>query len=73
MEEEIERYGDTYDLYTRVKPGITGLWQISGRSQLSYARRLELVHYYIYNWSIWLDIYIIIRTLPIMISGKGAY
>lgn len=73
MEQEIERYGDTYDLYVRVKPGITGLWQISGRSQLSYARRLELVHYYIYNWSVWLDIYIIIRTVPIMISGKGAY
>ena len=73
MEEEIERYGDTYDLYTRVRPGLTGLWQISGRSDLSYDRRLELVHYYIYNWSIWLDIYIITRTPPAMLSGKGAY
>ncbi len=73
VEEETERYGDTYDLYARVKPGITGLWQVSGRSQLSYTRRVELDHYYIYNWSIWLDIYIITRTPHAMLSGKGAY
>ncbi|MDR2124054.1 MAG: undecaprenyl-phosphate galactose phosphotransferase WbaP [Desulfovibrio sp.] len=71
--EEIRRYGDAYTLYKRVRPGITGLWQVSGRNDLSYAERVELDQRYVYNWSVWLDIYIIIRTVPALISGKGAY
>ena len=73
VESEIARYGDGFDLYTRVKPGITGLWQVSGRNALSYAKRVELDRYYVYNWSVWLDIYIIIRTVPAVLFGKGAY
>ncbi|MDR2605511.1 MAG: undecaprenyl-phosphate galactose phosphotransferase WbaP [Desulfovibrio sp.] len=71
--DEIRRYGDAYALYKRVRPGITGLWQVSGRNDLSYAERVELDQRYVYNWSVWLDIYIIIRTVPALISGKGAY
>lgn len=73
VESEIERYGEAYDLYTRVRPGITGLWQISGRNDLSYEKRVRLDERYVYNWSIWLDIFIIIKTLPALLSGKGAY
>ena len=70
---EIARYGETYDLYTRVDPGITGLWQVSGRNDLDYAKRVDLDRYYVYNWSVWLDIYILIRTFPALLSRKGAY
>lgn len=73
VENEIGRYGEAYELYKRVKPGITGLWQVSGRSNIEYARRIELDRRYVYNWSVWLDIYIIIRTIPAMLTGKGAY
>lgn len=73
VESEIERYGEGYELYTRVRPGITGLWQISGRNDLPYEKRVQLDTDYAYNWSIWLDIYIIIRTVPALLSGRGAY
>lgn len=73
VEAEIARYSEAFDLYRRVRPGITGLWQVSGRNDLSYARRVALDRYYVYNWQVWLDIYIIIRTVPTVVSGKGAY
>lgn len=73
VEGEIQRYGETYEMYASVLPGITGLWQISGRSDVDYARRVELDRQYVYNWSVWLDIYIIVRTIPVLLSGKGAY
>ncbi len=73
VEKEIARYGDAFDLYSRVKPGITGLWQVSGRNDLKYARRVQLDQFYVYNWSVWLDLYILIRTGPTVISGRGAY
>ncbi len=56
-----------------VLPGITGLWQISGRSSLSFDDLVRLDFYYIENWSIWLDISILVKTLPAIISGRGAY
>jgi exopolysaccharide biosynthesis polyprenyl glycosylphosphotransferase len=56
-----------------VKPGITGLWQVSGRSDISYDERVQLDMYYIRNWSIWLDLQLLIRTIPVVIYGKGAY
>ena len=73
VESEIERYGETYELYTRVRPGMTGLWQVSGRNDLSYENRVCLDRDYVYNWSVWLDIYIIIRTFPALFNGRGAY
>jgi lipopolysaccharide/colanic/teichoic acid biosynthesis glycosyltransferase len=56
-----------------VKPGITGLWQVSGRSDISYEERVQLDMYYIRNWSLWLDLQLLMRTLPVVIKGKGAY
>ncbi|MCL1939365.1 MAG: exopolysaccharide biosynthesis polyprenyl glycosylphosphotransferase [Desulfovibrionaceae bacterium] len=73
VENEIAKYGEAYALYTRVKPGITGLWQVSGRNDTTYEERVALDQHYVYNWSVWLDIYIIVRTIPALISGKGAY
>lgn len=73
VEAEIERYGPRYSLYRRVRPGLTGLWQVSGRNNLSYAERVQLDEYYVRNWSIWLDLYILSRTLKVVVTGEGAY
>ncbi|MDR2893612.1 MAG: undecaprenyl-phosphate galactose phosphotransferase WbaP [Deltaproteobacteria bacterium] len=70
---EIEKYGEAFELYKQVRPGITGLWQVSGRNNVSYDTRVALDETYIANWSIWLDIYILARTAPAAITGNGAY
>ena len=70
---EVERYADAFDEYTRVLPGITGLWQVSGRSDTTYAQRVQLDTYYTHNWSPWLDLYLILRTFGVLVSGRGAY
>jgi Undecaprenyl-phosphate galactose phosphotransferase WbaP len=71
--EEEAKYGDYYALYTMVKPGITGMWQVSGRSNTSYEERLQLVAYYVRNWSLWLDVYLLLKTVRIVFFGRGAY
>jgi Undecaprenyl-phosphate galactose phosphotransferase WbaP len=65
-------YGPATQLYIRARPGITGLWQVSGRSDTSYERRVILDEWYILNWSFWYDIVILIRTAWIVVTGKGA-
>lgn len=72
VEEEVSKYGPMIDLYYRVRPGLTGLWQVSGRSTLTYDRRVELDAYYVRNWSVWLDIVILARTAWVVIQGQGA-
>ena len=69
---EVAKYGATFDDYIRVIPGITGLWQISGRSNTTYAERLVLDKFYVRNWSIWFDIYILYRTLKTVATCEGA-
>ncbi len=71
--EEKEQYGNTWWDYIKVKPGITGLWQISGRNNTSYQQRLWYVQYYVTNWSIWMDLWILARTIPVVLRGSGAY
>lgn len=56
-----------------IKPGITGLWQIKGRSDTSFDQLIKWDIWYINNWSLWLDIFIIFKTIPIVLKGKGAY
>jgi lipopolysaccharide/colanic/teichoic acid biosynthesis glycosyltransferase len=58
---------------SHVLPGITGLWQISGRSDLSFDDLVRLDFYYLENWSIWLDISILAKTLPAVLASRGAY
>ena len=70
---EHERYGRWDMNLLTVKPGISGLWQVSGRSDLSYDDRVRLDMNYIRNWTIWLDIQILIQTIPAVLRGRGAY
>ena len=70
---EIGKYGHVYEGYCRVKPGITGLWQVTGRNNTSYAQRVAYDHYYISNWSVWMDIWILGKTVPVVLTGYGAY
>jgi lipopolysaccharide/colanic/teichoic acid biosynthesis glycosyltransferase len=60
-------------VYTKSLPGMTGLWQVSGRNDLSYDDRVTLDAYYVRNWSIWLDLYIVIKTVWVVLTGRGAY
>jgi Undecaprenyl-phosphate galactose phosphotransferase WbaP len=71
--EEIIKYDIYYGLYTMVTPGITGLWQVSGRNNTTYEERVQLDAYYVRNWSPWMDLYLLIRTIRIVLFAKGAY
>jgi undecaprenyl-phosphate galactose phosphotransferase len=64
---------DYEPIYSRVRPGITGLWQVSGRSDVKYNERVNLDYMYLLNWSPWLDFVIMLKTFGAMFSGKGAY
>ncbi len=70
---EIEKYGPYYGLYTMVTPGITGVWQVSGRNNTTYEERVQLDSYYVRNWSPWLDLYLLLRTIRIVLFADGAY
>lgn len=70
---ELEKYGETYEEYRLVTPGITGMWQISGRNNTSYRERLAYTDYYVKNWSLFLDIYILLATIKVVIFREGAY
>ena len=54
-------------------PGMTGLWQVSGRNELSFDRRLQLDEYYVRNWSLWMDIVVLAKTVSSVVRGWGAY
>ena len=73
VDDEIERYGDQFDLFVSVKPGITGLWQVSGRNNTTYQERVDLDIHYVHHWSPWMDLSILLRTVPVVIIGYGAY
>jgi Undecaprenyl-phosphate galactose phosphotransferase WbaP len=71
--EEIKKYGEDFSRIFSVKPGMTGLWQVSGRSDTDYPERVAYDTYYLQSWSIWLDLWIIFKTLGVVLRGKGAY
>jgi Undecaprenyl-phosphate galactose phosphotransferase WbaP len=73
IESEIYRYGDIFPLYASVKPGVSGLWQVSGRTDLDYHDRVCLDQFYIRHWSPWLDIYILAKTFVALVHRGGAY
>lgn len=70
---ELEKFGEWQDRILEVKPGITGLWQVSGRSDLDYDDRVRLNVYYIDHRSVLLDLKILAKTIPAVITGRGAY
>ncbi len=70
---EVEKYGDAFSFYSSVKPGITGLWQIKGRSDTSYPERVALDVEYAQTFSFWGDIKICLITVPVLLGRKGAH
>lgn len=73
LRRELAHYGPGISLYERVRPGITGLWQISGRSHTTFAERVSYDEWYIKNWTLWYDVVILLQTLWVLIAGTGAY
>jgi Undecaprenyl-phosphate galactose phosphotransferase WbaP len=73
IQEELMRYGDDVDYFLMVRPGMTGLWQVSGRNDLDYDTRVYLDTWYVKNWSMWYDIAILFSTVKVVMQGKGSY
>jgi Undecaprenyl-phosphate galactose phosphotransferase WbaP len=73
VEDEMVKYGPVLDLYLQVKPGLTGLWQVSGRNDTSYRQRTALDSSYIRNWTIWADLVVLLKTVRVVLCGHGAY
>ena len=73
VQEEVVKYGKSFGMYCRVIPGLTGLWQVSGRSHTTYQQRVAFDTYYVRNWSPWFDIYLLMRTFLVVLKGEGAY
>jgi lipopolysaccharide/colanic/teichoic acid biosynthesis glycosyltransferase len=71
--EEVKNYNNWGINLLTVKPGLTGLWQVSGRSDVTYEQRVRLDMHYIRNYSIWLDLQVIWRTIPAVVKSEGAY
>lgn len=73
IQAELVRYGDDVDYFLMVRPGMTGLWQVSGRNDLDYETRVYLDTWYVKNWSMWYDIAILFSTIKVVMQGKGSY
>jgi Undecaprenyl-phosphate galactose phosphotransferase WbaP len=71
--EELQRYGEDLPWYLAVRPGLTGLWQISGRNDIDYAQRVALDKEYVLNRTLWGDFKILLKTAVVLLKGKGAY
>ena len=69
---EIARYGRDISYYMRVKPGLTGLWQVNGRSDTSYRQRIDYDVDYVKNWSFWRDFFILLKTVEVILMRKGS-
>ncbi len=69
---EVERYGDDIAYYFYTRPGVTGLWQVSGRNDTSYQQRVHLDRCYVKNWTLWHDLTILARTVPVVLQRRGA-
>ena len=73
LRDELARFGDRAPRILEVRPGLTGLWAVSGRSAISYEDRAELEYRYAAGWSLWMDAGILLRTIPAVVRGHGAY
>ncbi len=72
-DEEVSLFGDAKDIILRPRPGLCSLWHICGRNKLTLDERIKLEEWYVLNWSLWLDIVIMIRTAKVILTGEGAY
>lgn len=73
VQAELEKYGEYLDDYLMVRPGITGMWQVNGRSDTTYEERVHMDSWYVRNWSIWIDVMLLWRTVKSVVKCKGAY
>lgn len=73
VQDELAKYGDDVDYYLHVKPGMTGLWQVSGRNDVDYETRVALDAWYVRNWSLWNDLVILLKTVKVVLARDGAY
>jgi len=73
VDSEIAKYSSDFGAYASVKPGVTGLWQVRGRSETSYGERVEFDVQYVNNMSLALDMQIILKTISVVLNGRGAY
>ncbi len=73
IQEEVVKYGENAEKLFSVKPGLTGLWQVSGRADLTYDERVKLDMEYIERQNFFLDLFIILKTVPVIFKGHGAY
>ena len=73
VQEELARYGEFVQDYLMVKPGITGMWQVNGRSDTTYDERVQMDVWYVRNWSVWLDVMLLWRTIKAVFKCEGAY
>lgn len=71
--EELDRYQDDVEYYLMAKPGMTGLWQVSGRNDVDYSTRVYFDSWYVKNWSLWNDIAILFKTVNVVLKRDGAY
>ena len=72
IKNEIQKYGDNYRFYTAVRPGLTGLWQVEGRTDTTYQERVEMDVRYVQTRSFWKDVWIVAKTIPAVIASRGA-
>jgi lipopolysaccharide/colanic/teichoic acid biosynthesis glycosyltransferase len=73
VEEEIPKYGPVFPLYVQVLPGLTGLWQVSAHTHTGYRGRIELDMRYMRNRTVWMDLLVLLKTVGVVIFGRGAY
>jgi Undecaprenyl-phosphate galactose phosphotransferase WbaP len=73
VQAEVARYGKDFECYSAGRPGLTGLWQVSGRSDCSYPERVALDSRYVQEWSFWLDVKIIMKTVQTVLAREGSY
>ena len=73
IQDEVPRYGKYIEDYYMVRPGITGMWQTSGRNDIDYDERVQMDTWYVRNWNIWFDIVLLWRTFSVVLNKKGAY
>lgn len=71
--EELTSYGQQLGAYLAVKPGLTGLWQVGGRSEVAFPERSDIDAYYTLRWTLWLDVKVLLRTVPAVVRRRGAY
>ena len=73
VQAEIEKYGDYFYDFCLVPPGITGIWQVNGRSDTTYEERVQMDTWYVHNWSVWIDMVYLLKTIGVVLERKGAY